>query len=338
MPGFDKIVLVTQKTALEELIERENTRAQAKFRLVRAQAAFAAQYQTENRKAGTKAAPAPVVADFGIYEAAHKAYHAALDHLKASLPEGVRSHVIERGFLPNFLFGEHDLVIALGRDGLVVNTAKYLNGQPLLGLNPDPKRIDGILVPFSVREAPGLLPRVLAGKLKTKRVTMAKASLNNGQALYAVNDLFIGQRTHLSARYHLEHKGKGEDQSSSGIIISTGAGSTGWFRSILTGASGVVSGFTGHKVKDDPRDRYRFPWDANYLCYSVREPFISKASAANLIFGRIEGRDELIISSQMGQGGVIFSDGIESDFLEFNGGSIAQISVAEKKVNLVVPG
>jgi len=70
---------------------------------------------------------------------------------------------------------------------------------------------------------------------------MAQVLLNNGQRLLAVNDLFVGARTHVSARYRLRYKGLDEDQSSSGLIISTGAGSTGWYRSIPTGAAGIVA-------------------------------------------------------------------------------------------------
>ena len=73
---------------------------------------------------------------------------------------------------------------------------------------------------------------------------MAQAILNDGQALLALNDLFIGQRTHTSARYTIHYDNREEDQSSSGVIVSTGAGSTGWYRSIVTGGVGLVEGLT----------------------------------------------------------------------------------------------
>jgi len=312
MPAFDKIVVVTQKTALEELVERFNTREQARFYL---------------EHMGTP---------FASYQSSHDAYIAALVELKRSMPAGVRSQFIERSFLPNFLFGERDLVVALGRDGLVVNTAKYLSGQPLVAFNPDPQRNDGVLLPFQVPQANAILAQTLEGNPTLRQVTMAKASLNDGQVLYAVNDLFIGQRTHTSARYRLQHGKHSEDQSSSGIIVSTGAGSTGWYRSILTGAASVVESLQPRQGAYQVRDQYRFDWEANYLQYSVREPFISRVSQARLAFGRIDTGEELILTSQMPQNGVIFSDGIESDYLEFNSGRIAKIGVAEKKVNLVV--
>jgi hypothetical protein len=39
----------------------------------------------------------------------------------------------------------------------------------------------------------------------------------------------------------------------------------------------------------------------------------------------------------MSEGGVIFSDGVEADYLAFNAGMVATISLAEHKTNLVVP-
>ena len=313
MPALEKVVVITQKTALEELVERFGTAGQAKFYLEHQGSSFAG------------------------YQAAHDAYRSSLDLLRQSLPAGVRSQFVERTFLPNFLFGEHDLVVALGRDGLVVNTAKYLTAQPIVGFNPDPGRIDGVLVPFLAEHAQPVLQQTFGGDYQARQITMAKAALNNGQSLYAVNDLFVGQKTHLSARYHVSFRGRCEDQSSSGIIVSTGAGSTGWFRSILTGASGIVQGYLRRGPIKELKDNYRFDWEANHLYFSVREPFVSKASSADVVFGRIEPQRELVVTSQMPTGGVIFSDGIESDFLEFASGTIATVEVAERKVHLVVP-
>jgi NAD kinase len=312
MPACEKIVVITKKTPLEELVERFNTREQARFYIEH------------------------MGVSFDEYEAAHAAYGRALATLKAALPRGVRSQIIDRAFLPTFQFGERDLVVTLGPDGLVVNTAKYLSDQPVLALNPDAQRVDGILVPFPVQQASGLLPRAARGDYRLKRISMAKAELNDGQTLYAVNDLFIGQQTHVSARYRLCLADHAEEQSSSGIVVSTGAGSTGWFRSILTGAAGVIEHFAPADEVRGVRERYRFDWEADHLCFVVREPFLSKLSAASLIFGRIEAGAHLEIESRMPHGGVIFSDGIEEDYLAFSSGAVARIELAERKVRLIV--
>src|SRR5262249_18773654 len=134
--------------------------------------------------------------------------------------------------------------------------------------------------------------------------------------------------------YRLSLRGQSEEQSSSGIIVSTGAGSTGWLRSLLTGAAGIVEEFVPGAEVQKVRERYRFAWDAEYLRYTVREPFVSKVSAAAQVFGRIEAGECLEIESHMTGAGVIFSDGIEADYLPFNSGSIARIGLAEKNVRL----
>jgi NAD kinase len=314
VPPIEKIVVITQKTLLDELVERFNTRDQARFYIEHAGESFAE------------------------YQDAHDTYKRARDCVAAALPQGVRAQFVDRGFLPNFLFGERDLAVTLGRDGLVVNTAKYLRGQPLLAVNPDPARIDGVLIPFRVEEAGRALARAVEDSAPWTRVSMACAQLSDGQRILAVNDLFIGQRTHVSARYRLELAGRQEDQISSGIIVSTGAGSTGWFRSILTGAAEVVESYQGGQAVGDTRDRYRFGWDADYLYYGVREPFISRVSGAELVFGRVTAGEALRITSYMPQNGVIFSDGVEADRLDFNSGATARVGLADEFLRLVVPG
>jgi NAD kinase len=312
MLSVDKLVVVTRKSALEDLVRRFNTRDQARFYVEHMGASFAE------------------------YQAAHDAYRKAADLVRTMMPNGVRTQWIDREFLPNFTFGPRDLVVTLGPDGLVVNTAKYLHGQPLVALNPDPMRIDGVLVPFQFNWTDSVIRGALDGTLPVRDLTMARAELNDGQSLDAVNDLFIGQKTHVSARYRIRHGRNEEDQSSSGIIVSTGAGSTGWYRSILTGAAAIVEPYLGKSRLKKVRDEFRFDWEEEHLRFNVREPFISKVSAANIVSGRIEKGAPLVIVSQMPQNGVIFSDGIEEDNLAFNSGAIARIGVAERKLRLVV--
>ncbi|MDB5351573.1 MAG: hypothetical protein JWN86_2820 [Planctomycetota bacterium] len=314
MPVYDKIVVVTKKTFLEELVERFNTRDQARFYIEH------------------------MGGDFSEYEAAHEAYQAAVALLKKAMPRGVRTHWIDRGFLPTFLFGSNDLVVTVGPDGLVVNTAKYLDGQPLLAFNPDPSRIDGVLIPFPVSSASPVLASAIEDAYPKRTITMAKATLNDGRSILAVNDLFIGQKTHVSARYLLKHDGREEAQSSSGIIVSTGAGSTGWYRSILSGAAGVLSVVTDRPHILELREHYQFDAEDECLVFSVREPFASRTSGDSLVHGEITSTTPLVLVSRMPQNGVIFSDGVEEDFLEFNSGSIATVTIANRKLLLMHAG
>jgi NAD kinase len=315
----NKIVLVTRPTRLAELVVRFNTVSQARFYI---------EHQG---------------ADFSDYLREDETYHHALVETQFALALIGLVQTIDRGFLPNFVFASEDIVVTLGQDGLVANTLKYLDGQPVVGVNPDPERWDGRLLPFRVADLRSIMPEVAFRKRAVKSVTMAKASLNNGQTMYAVNDLFIGPKTHTSARYLIRSGVASETQSSSGVIVSTGMGSTGWLKSLLTGAATVTQSALAELTRQS-QSRQRvplnvkteFPWDADYLFYTVREPFPTKTTGTSLVFGRVTADVPLIVESRMAENGVIFSDGIEKDFLEFNSGTKATIGVAEKHGILVV--
>jgi NAD kinase len=303
-----KVILVTRKTRLEELVNRHLTVAQAKFYVEH------------------------LGADFGDYETEQSTYLAARRTVLQSLERLCLVQAIDRTFLPSFLFGPDDVVVALGQDGLVANTMKYLDGQPLIGVNPDPRRFDGVLLPFAPNDVTSILPEVLARRRAVKSVTMAQAALSDGQQLYAVNDLFVGPKTHTSARYEIALKELKETQSSSGIIISTGLGSTAWMRSVLTGAAMIVQ---AQSKIPEPEAFKAVPWDAPFLRFAVREPFPSVATQAHLVYGQADKRSPLLVRSLMAENGVIFSDGVESDFLEFTSGVTATISVADRVGKLV---
>lgn len=310
---YEKIVLVTRKTRLEALIERFNTRGQAKFYI--------------EHSGG----------DYAWYEQEHETYYAALEGLQKTLSRLAKTQVIERSFLPNFLFTDSDLVVTAGIDGLVVNTAKYLTGQPLVAVNPDPEHIDGILLPFSIAQASQAVRQVFSGQAKYRLVSMAEARLNDGQLLLAFNDLFVGARSHVSAHYTIHATGEYEKQSSSGIIISTGAGSTGWLSSLFNMANGMLGTFGRSTAEHNPLlPTLRLDWEAERLVFIVREPFVSKTSSARLVCGLITPENPIIIHSEMPEDGAIFSDGIESDYLPFNTGSIATIGLSKRKTRLVV--
>lgn len=328
----DKVVVVTKRTPLQELTDRFGTKAQAKFYIQQA-----AQQAVAEGMAGAMA-PA-----YEVYEQDDLLYQSAISRLRAAIPGSVRTQFIDSGYLPTFTFGTNDLVVVIGPDGLVVNTAKYLDGQPVLAVNPDPRTIEGVLLPFSVDQFRFALSLALTGKVNIRSLTMAEACLEDGQTMLALNDLFIGQRTHVSARYRIGCWGMYEDQSSSGIIVSTGTGSTGWFRSVVTGALQIKENLEymdEPDVWEDPKaveGDYRFGGTDRILRFAVREPWVSKTTSAKIVLGEVTAEEEIEIVSQMPQNGCIFSDGIEADYLPFNSGAVARIRVAKRRVSLVIP-
>jgi hypothetical protein len=259
-------------------------------------------------------------------------YHESVARLRSELDFDVPIQFVDRSYLPNLDFGRFVVVVVVGQDGLVANTAKYVGDVPIVGVNPDPARFDGVLLPFQLPEARSAVARVLDQRASTRSVTLAEAILHDGQRLLAFNDLFVGCASHVSARYMLRAAKHQESQSSSGILVATGAGSTGWLSSVFNMASGIARSFGG-----PPQPRPQLAWEDRKLAWAVREPFASKSSQANLVFGIVNEGQELVVESQMPAGGVIFSDGIESDYLEFNGGTIARITVSPQRARLVVP-
>jgi NAD kinase len=303
-----KVVLVTRHTRLEELIVRHHTPAQAKFYIEH------------------------LGADFSDYLQEQSAYTAALRRCMNILNDYGRYQVIDRSYLTNFIFAEDDVVVALGQDGLVANTMKYLEGQPLIGLNPEPKRWDGVLAPFKPEELGTVLDDVVNEHADSKSVTMAQATLSDGQVLRAVNDIFVGPRSHTSALYDIAIAGKHESQSSSGVIIATGLGSTAWLKSIVTGSVGIAAA-----LQSGRRSPYLpIPWDTDHLTFAVREPFPTKASGTQLVYGEVTDQHPLTLRSRMPEHGVIFSDGMESDFLRFTAGMTATVEIAPVQGRLVM--
>jgi hypothetical protein len=215
----------------------------------------------------------------------------------------------------------------------VSNTAKYLDGQSIVGVNPDPSRIDGVLLPFQAKTAAEGVARVVERKAIARPITMAEVHLNDGQKLLAFNDFYIGQRTHISSRYRLRWKKQSEPQSSSGVLVSTGVGSTGWLSSTQNMAQAVSRLLLPESPPKLPA--LRLEWEDPRLVFVVREPFRSRASQVRLTAGMIEAGEELTIESLMPDGGVIFSDGVEADALAFNSGTVAAIRASDRKAHLV---
>lgn len=307
---MDRLIVIRRPTRLDSLVARFNTKQQAQFYIEHLQA------------------------DFKDYEAEHETYYAVLDTLVKTAQKIGNVQLIDWKFLPNFIFGKKDLAITVGQDGLIANTLKYLDGQKLIGINPDTGRWDGVLSQFSVNEAESVIKRTLNNEANIKQVTKAKVQLSDNQVLYAVNDFFIGVKNHTSARYSITVDGKAENQSSSGIIVSTPLGRSGWMKSVLAGASGITGRLSKKPLAI--KEKQTADWSQNRLVFAVREPFPSVNTGAKMIFGSITPETRFLVESKMGENGIIFSDGIQDDYLDFNYSVTARISIADSKGMIVV--
>lgn len=271
-----RVVVVTRPTDLDQLLLRHGTRAQARFFL-------------ESRGQRLQ----DIVAR-------HDVQDAAIHTVQTAIPLAWRRARIQRSDLDRFLFETDDIIVAVGQDGLVANVAKYLSGQAVVGVNPSKELFDGVLVRHAPSSTATLLDELRNGRPCEAR-TMVEARTGDGQRLVALNEVYIGHRTHQSSRYRLRFGDVEERHSSSGLIVCTGTGSSGWARSVrLRRVDGPV-------LPDVL---------SNDLTFLVREPWPSVQTGTDLVDGRFGPGVSLELTSEMNDGGVVFGDGIEQDALD----------------------
>lgn len=291
-----RAVLVQRPTEWSELLARHGTREQVTF--------FLSQRRI----------------DAGEVHRRHHTFLGHRHHVLAAIPGDWRRACARRDDLERFLFEPEDIVVVLGQDGLVANVSKYLDGQPLIGLNPEPERNAGVLVVHPPAAAPDLLRDVAAGRHVLQARTMAAARLDDGQELRALNEIFVGHRSHQSARYTLDVGGRSERQSSSGLIFATGTGATGWAKSINAQLATPVA----LPAATEPA-----------LAYFAREPWTSPATGASLAHGRLEGDAVARVTAELPDGATAFGDGIEADALTIDWGQTLAVGIAPQALQLV---
>lgn len=292
-----RAVLVHRRTELEELVDRHGTRQQAAFFL-----------KGRGR-------------NLDEVEARHAAQQVAMGVTTSAIPLDWRRGLVERADLSRFVFGPEDVVLAVGQDGLVANVAKYLTGQPVIGINPEPARNPGVLVPHQPDAAGGLLRRLGAAgaAVPVQARVMVEAAIDDGQLLRALNEVYVGHPSHQSARYRIHTAaGQVERHSSSGVLVGTGTGATGWCRSAWLERRSPL--------------RLPAPEEAS-LCWFAREAWPSPATGTAHTQGLVERGQELVIVAESDL--VIFGDGIEADALHLTWGQRAALRVSDQCLRLV---
>ena len=294
-----RVVIVHRRSEYTELLERHSTYGQAEYFL---------------RERGRS---------IDDVRERHDVLDRAIHEVSTRLPDDVRQARLERSELDRYLFGPEDIVMAIGQDGLVANVAKYLAGQPVIGVNPEPERNPGVLVAHRPLDAPGMVAKLRTGHARIESRAMVQATLDDGQSLEALNDLYIGDSGHQSARYTVTVPDRGSERhSSSGIIAGTGTGSTGWTASI---------------VNDRSIDRgWLPPATSTGISWFTREAWPSMTTGTQLTGGiLLDGQKlELLVESDRL---VVFGDGIERDYLTAAWGQRLSVGLSARRLNLVVP-
>ncbi|MFF3462220.1 hypothetical protein [Streptomyces sp. NPDC002619] len=298
MSRAPRAVLVHRTTEYEELVARHGTHGQAAFFLA-----------SRGR-------------DIDEVAARHRRTRRALAEVASAVPLTWRQTRVERADLDRFPFGPEDVVVVVGQDGLVANAAKYLAGQPVVGIDTDPGRNPGVLVRHRATNAAVLLPAVQARGTGVDELTMVEAVADDTQRLVALNEIYLGAAGHQTARYRLGLDGDGgvvEAQASSGVLVGTGAGATGWLRSVWQERSSSLA--------------LPSPSEARLLWF-VREAWPSPATGTSLVAGELAASAGLSVTVESDRL-IAFGDGIESDALELTWGQTVRIGVCGERLRLV---
>ncbi len=289
-------MLVHRTTEYEELVARHGTHGQAAFFLA-----------SRGR-------------DIAEVSERHRRAHRALAEVTSAIPLAWRRTQVERSDLDRFLFAPEDVVVVVGQDGLVANVAKYLDGQPVVGIDADPGRNPGVLVRHRAEQAPVLLASV--GSTGADELTMVEAVADDTQRLVALNEIYLGTAGHQTARYRLgleDDGGAVEAQASSGVLVGTGTGATGWLRSLWQERGARLA------LPAPTEDR---------LLWFVREAWPSPATGTSLVAGELTAAAALTLTVESDRL-IAFGDGIETDALELTWGQTVRVGTCARRLRLV---
>lgn len=293
-----RVVLVHRTTEYEELVARHGTHGQAAF--------FLASRGRDIEEVAER----------------HRRTRQALTEVASAIPLTWRQTRVERADLDRFLFAPEDVVVVVGQDGLVANVAKYLAGQPVLGIDTDPGRNPGILVRHRPEDAGPLLTAAQSARGHCDELTMVEAVADDTQRLVALNEIYLGAVGHQTARYRLGLEDDGgvvEAQASSGVLIGTGTGATGWIRSVW----------------QERRGQLRLPAPTEErLLWFVREAWPSPATGTSLVAGELVATTRLRLTVES-ERLVAFGDGMESDAVELTWGQTLRVGVCRERLRLV---
>jgi NAD kinase len=254
--------------------------------------------------------------DLKEVRAGHNAHYASLDYVRKVLSD----HGIDfcRSYMPYSEYEDFkgkDLVICVGGDGTVLNSAQYLSDStPVLTVRSD-RRSVGTLCEIDAENFETALEQIIADKFAIEQWTRAEGRFRD-KRMFALNEIYVGIRHSPSmARYEMTFGGVTEAQMSSGVVISTGTGSTAWYGNI-PGSGGT------------------FPRTANELRFIVREH--SLAGRYKLTKGIVRSGQSVVINSKMNVDGCISFDGdYAKRMFDFGKGETVEVRVAEMPINVI---
>lgn len=180
-------------------------------------------------------------------------------------------------------------VVSVGGDGTLLTASHFVRTGTLLGVNSAPRDSVGYLALARRATIPKTLAAIAAGELRPVPVTRLAVSVD-GAALPepVLNDvLFAHQHPAATSRYLVRLGRRSETHRSSGLWVSTAAGSTAGIRS------------SGGSI---------MPLRSQRLQFRARELYRRKGVDFRLASGFLAPGTELVVESQM-EAGWLYVDG-----------------------------
>ena len=227
---------------------------------------------------------------------------------KAILGTKINTKVSNRNKITHTING-FDLIIVIGGDGTVLKTSHFVHdGTPIWGVNLDPSKKEGFFMSADSSDFEGKLKKLIDGKSKTIKLQRIEAFIGKKSMGLALNDIFFGNpKAYQTSYYELIVKGRKHIQKSSGVIISTAAGSYAWTKS------------AGGKQLNLGSDKFQF---------LVRDPYERKLTKAGKINGILLKTEKLKIKS-LCDDIITVTDGIGPEHRVLDGKTLT-VSISKK--------
>lgn len=218
--------------------------------------------------------------------------------------------------LSSRLFRNKDLVIVVGGDGTFLRASHFVfDKTPLLGVNSHPRYKEGFFMVAAKKDFEKKLKRVMKNNFDMKKIQRLEAYIGNKKIQEpALNEYYVAsEKQHHTARYFLNVRGKKERQKSSGILISTAAGSNAWIKS------------AGGKV---------LPLNSSKFEYLAREPYCGRVSAkCSLVNGILNKNEKLEIVFESSNG-VLIADSLGKEH-KFKSGQKVMVKISKNPLYAV---
>ena len=247
-----------------------------------------------------------------IYQS-HLAQKEARAEIRRIFPEAI---CVGRDRVAEALQNTPALIVSLGGD----NHAQWVShlicdSTPFIGVNSDPQNSVGALLQADVQQLTQLRANLIDGRYRFLPYSRIKVVLNGEMLPLALSEVFVGDKYRMNiSRYYSETPrdvGGALERKDSGLLLATGSGSTGWFRSSV-------------------RSHFHFspefePTTAGAAYHATESFSLSNESIGS---GVIKLDQEIRITSRFNRSGVISIDSDQEALVAFPRGAVAVLTIA----------